>query len=46
MQPMAVNKNKITNRTSRTVRDVDQPVRQSKSANSKDTSPVGSSAQE
>ena len=46
MQPMAVNKNKITNRTSRTVRDADQPVRQSKSAKISETNPVSSSAQE
>ena len=46
MQPMAVNKNKMTNNTSSTVRDVDQPVRQSRSANSIETSPVSSTADE
>ena len=46
MQPLATNKNKITNKTSSTVRDVDQPVRHSKSAKSIETKPVSSSAQE
>ena len=43
---MAANKNKITNKTISTVRDVDQPVRHSRSAKSIETSPVSSSAQE
>jgi len=34
---MAVSKNKMTNNDSSTVRDVLQPVRQSKSANSSET---------
>ncbi len=46
MQPMAVSKNKITNSDSSTVRDVDQPVRQSRSANSIETSPVSKTADE
>ena len=46
MQPMAANKNRITNKTSNTVRDVDQPVRQSRSANSIETSPVSNTADE
>ena len=46
MQPMAANKNKITNKTSNTVREADQPVRQSKSANSMETSPVSNTADE
>jgi hypothetical protein len=46
MQPMAANKKRITNRTSSTVRDVDQPVRHNKSAKSIETRPVSSSAQE
>ena len=46
MQPMAMNKNKITNNTSSTVRDADQPVRHSKSAKSIETRPVSSNAQE
>ena len=46
MQPMAMNKNKITNKTSSTVRDADQPVRHSKSAKSIETRPVSSSAHE
>ena len=43
---MAASKNKITNKTSNTVRDVDQPVRQSKSANSSETDPVSNTAVE
>jgi hypothetical protein len=46
MQPTAASKNKITNRTSSTVRDADQPVRQSKSANRSETTPVSSNADE
>ena len=46
MQPIAVRKNKMTNSTSRMVRDADQPVRQSRSANSIETTPVSSSADE
>ena len=44
MQPMAANKNRMTNSTSSTVRDADQPVRQSRSAKSIETSPVSSTA--
>ena len=46
MQPMAVNENKITKSTSSTVREADQPVRQSRSAKISDTKPVSSSAPE
>ena len=46
VQPMAANKNKTTNNTISTVRDVDQPVRHSKSAKSIETRPVSSRAQE
>jgi hypothetical protein len=46
MQPMAVNRNKITKSTSSTVRDADQPVRQSRSAKISETSPVSSRAPE
>ena len=46
MQPMAVSRNKMMNSTSSTVRDALQPVRQSKSANSIETKPVSSTAEE
>ncbi len=46
MQPMDANKNNITNSTSKTVREADQPVRQSKSAKISETRPVSSSAEE
>ena len=46
MQPMAVSRNKTMNSTSSTVRDALQPVRQSRSANSSETSPVSSTAEE
>ena len=46
MQPMATNKNNTTNNTSSTVREADQPVRQSRSAKSIETSPVSSTADE
>src|ERR1039458_464577 len=46
MAPMAMNKNKMMNSTSSSVLDADQPLRQSKSAKSIETSPVSSSADE
>ena len=44
--PMAMNRNSTTNNTSSTTLDADQPVRQSRSANSIETSPVSSTADE
>jgi hypothetical protein len=46
MQPMAARKNRMMNKTSKTVRDADQPVRQSKSAKSIETRPVSARAHE
>ena len=46
IQPMAISRNRTANRTNNTVRDADQPVRQSRSANNIETSPVNSKAQE
>ena len=46
MQPMDVSRNKMTNSPSSTVRDALQPVRQSRSANSIETAPVNSTAEE
>ena len=46
MQPMADSRNKMMNNASRTVRDADQPVRQSRSANSMETRPVSNTAEE
>ncbi len=45
-QPMAANRNRAMNNTSNTVREVDQPVRQSRSANSIETKPVSDTAHE
>ena len=46
MQPTAESRNKITNNDSKTVRDADQPVRQSRSAKSIETMPVSKTAEE
>ena len=46
MQPMAVSRNKMMNSTSNSVRDALQPVRERRSANSMETSPVSSTAEE
>src|SRR5581483_11495480 len=46
MQPTAAKKNNRMKDISRMVRDVDQPVRHNKSANSRETSPVSSNADE
>jgi hypothetical protein len=46
MQPTAARKNRVTNKTIKTVRDMDQPVRQSKSAKSIETMPVSAKAHE
>src|ERR1035441_4992987 len=46
MQPMAVSRNKMMNKPSSTVRDVLQPVRDNRSANSMETRPVSNTAEE
>jgi hypothetical protein len=46
MQPTAEKKNRRINKTSRMVREVDQPVRQRRSAKSIDASPVRRTAVE
>src|SRR5579884_1484101 len=46
MQPMVEKKKRSTKSSSKKVREVDQPVRHSKSAKSMDTKPVSSTALE
>ena len=46
VQPTAAKKNKITNNTSNTVREGDQPVRHKRSAKITDTTPVNNTATE
>ena len=46
VQPTAAKKNKMTNNTSNTVREGDQPVRQRRSAKITDTTPVNNTATE
>src|SRR5579859_3586686 len=46
MQPTAEKKNRMTNNVNSTVREGDQPLRQSRSANITETTPVNTNAQE